>query len=307
MGGEPDRQARLGEQLAANAVGERDLGGRDQVLLALGAVVAVVAFAAPEDPEHVVLELGQLAGAFEHLAVDDVGRVALGVAMLLGLHVEHELGERAMQSRDRPAQEREARARELGAGVEIEAERRADVDVIARREVELARPAPAPHLDVRALVGADRDARVGQVRQRHQLLVELELDRRQPLGRAVELGADLRDLGHRRRAHRRPGSSTCRSRARARCGAPAAPRCGSAAPCARSRARRSGRRRGTAAATARVSRRATTCARSLRRSEMSSMWAGRRSRGARIVEVGRVANRARAPIVRAGRGRACAR
>ena len=201
------------------------------------AVVALVALAAAEDPEHVVPELGQLAGAFEDLAVDDVRRVALGVAVLLRLHVEHELGERAMQPRDRPAQEREARARELDAGLEVEAERRADVDVIARREVELARRAPAPHLDVGVLVGADRHARVGQVRQRHQLLVELELDRREPLGRAVELGADRRRPRPSPRWRRRPGPSACRSRATARCAAPAAPRCASAAPCARSRAR----------------------------------------------------------------------
>ena len=135
---------------------------------------------------------------FEHLAVDDVRRVALGVAVLLRLHVEHELGERPMQPRDRAAQEREARARELDAGLEVEAERRADVDVVARRELELARRAPAPHLDVGVLVGADRNARVGQVRQRHQLVVELGLDRREALGRAIELGADGGDVGHRR-------------------------------------------------------------------------------------------------------------
>ena len=150
------------------------------------------------------LNLGSWPVPFEDLAIDDVGRVALGVAVLLGLHVEHELGERAVQPRHRPAQEREARARELDAGLEVEAERRADVDVIARRERELARRAPAPHLDVGVLVGADRHARVGQVRQRHQLLVQLELDRRQPLGRAIELGADRGDLGHRRARRRRP-------------------------------------------------------------------------------------------------------
>ena len=72
------------------------------------------------DPEHVVLELGQLPGAFEHLAVDNVGRVALGVAMLLCLHIEHELRERTVQPRHRAAQETEARAGELGTEVEIE-------------------------------------------------------------------------------------------------------------------------------------------------------------------------------------------
>ena len=127
-------------QHAARArVGQRDLRGRDQVLLA--ALVAVVV-AAATDPEHVFLEFRQLAGALEHVAVDDVGRVALGVAVLLGVQVEHELGERAVQARDRPAQEREARAGELGAGVEIEAERRAEVDVVACRESRTPRGVP---------------------------------------------------------------------------------------------------------------------------------------------------------------------
>ena len=148
------------------------------------------------DPEHVVLELRQLAGAFEDLAVDDVGRPALGVAVLAGLHVEHELGERAVQPRDRAAQEREARARELGAGVEVHAERRAEVDVVPRRELEAARRAPAAHLDVGALVRADRHARVGQVGQRHQHRRQLGLDRLQPRRRALELAGDAVHLGH---------------------------------------------------------------------------------------------------------------
>jgi hypothetical protein len=65
--------------------------------------------AAAGDPEHVLLEFGQLTGALEHLAVDDVRRVALDVAVLCGLQVEHELRERAMQPGDRPAQKGEAR------------------------------------------------------------------------------------------------------------------------------------------------------------------------------------------------------
>ena len=227
---------RLGQELAANAVGERDLRRRDQVLLARRRI-AVFGLGAAKDPEHVVPELGQLAGALQDLAIDDVGRVALGVAVLLGLHVEHELGERAMQPRHRPAQEREAGARELDAGLEVEAERRADVDVIARREREFARHAPAPHLDVGVLVGADRNARVGQVRQRHQLLVEVDLDRGEPLGRAIELGADRGDVGHRRAGVAALPLQLADLARQDVALAPAIPRCASAAPCARPRAR----------------------------------------------------------------------
>jgi hypothetical protein len=73
--------------------------GRDQVLLGLRLV------AAPQTQNMSSLNLGSWPGAFEHLAVDDVGRVALGVAVLAGLQVQHELRQRAVQPRRRPAQE----------------------------------------------------------------------------------------------------------------------------------------------------------------------------------------------------------
>jgi len=88
-----DRQFAGSEHLLPHRVGQRDLGGRDQVLLALFFVAATA------DPEHVLLELWKLASAFEDLAVHDVRRITLGVAVLAGLHVEHELGERSVQPR----------------------------------------------------------------------------------------------------------------------------------------------------------------------------------------------------------------
>ena len=42
--------------------------------------------------EQVAREFGQLACAAQALGIDDVGRVALGVAVLLCLCIEHELG-----------------------------------------------------------------------------------------------------------------------------------------------------------------------------------------------------------------------
>jgi hypothetical protein len=64
-----------------------------------------------------------------------------------------------------PRRKREARARQLGAGLEVQAQRRAQVDMVLRREVEGARRAPAPHLDVAGLVGAHGHAGVRQVGQ----------------------------------------------------------------------------------------------------------------------------------------------
>ena len=56
--------------------------------------------------------------------------------------------------------------------------------------------APAAQLDVGTLVGADRHARVRQVRHRQQQRLQLALDLLQARGRAFELGLVLGDLGH---------------------------------------------------------------------------------------------------------------
>jgi len=58
--------------------------------------------------EQVGFKLGQLAGALERVRVDGIGNVALGVAMLAGLHIQHELAERAVQAGDLAFHHREA-------------------------------------------------------------------------------------------------------------------------------------------------------------------------------------------------------
>ena len=69
--------------------------------------------------------------------------------MLLRVHVEHELRDRAMQARELSFHHHKARAGDLGRSVEIEhAEIRAQIDVVLHRKIELARFTYAPHLDV---------------------------------------------------------------------------------------------------------------------------------------------------------------
>ena len=124
--GQADGQRLRGQDRVAHRVGQRDLGGRDQVepLVAFGAAL--------DRREHLLLELRQLRGPDQRLGVHDVGRVALGVAVLARVGVEHELRQRAMQRCERAAQEREACAGELRGGREVEqAERLAEVDVVA--------------------------------------------------------------------------------------------------------------------------------------------------------------------------------
>ena len=100
-----------------------------------------------------------------------------------------------MQARERARQHDEARTGELGGRIEVhETELLAERDVIERRERELRRRAPAPHLDVRLGVGAVGNGSVQQVRQPGLEVVELGRERRQPRLAARELVAELADL-----------------------------------------------------------------------------------------------------------------
>ena len=89
MGGELERQTAGVDDLVAHHVGQRHFGGRDQEEITI--VVEL---------EQVFLELGQLAGAHQGVAVDDIGYVIFFVAMLQRLLVEHELHQRTVQARD---------------------------------------------------------------------------------------------------------------------------------------------------------------------------------------------------------------
>ena len=84
--------------------------------------------------EEVLGELGELAGAEERLGVDHVGREDFGVAVLAGVQVEHEVGQRAFEAGSLAEVDDEARAGDLGGALEVEdAEALADLPVRAGR------------------------------------------------------------------------------------------------------------------------------------------------------------------------------
>lgn len=190
MRGQLDRQRGAFDDRVAHGVRQRNLRRRDQVLRDRVLAAALL------DAEHVVRELRQLARAVQDLGIDDVRRVRLAVAVLQRVRVDHELRERAVQACNRAAQHREACAGELRAGFEIETERRADVDVILHREVELARRAPAAHLDVVGFVFADRHAFVRDVRHAQHQVGQARLDLAELGLRRLHLVADAADFGH---------------------------------------------------------------------------------------------------------------
>src|SRR5690606_10708129 len=89
--GQAQRKIGGGNNAVARHAGQGDFRRGDQVLVFARQRVAafvdfgVVVFAALGDEEHIVFELGQLAGAVQRGTIDDVRRVALGVAVLAGL------------------------------------------------------------------------------------------------------------------------------------------------------------------------------------------------------------------------------
>ena len=174
--GQLDRQPVGLDDRLAHEVGQRHLGGRDQEIPAVAC-----------DREQIFLELRQLARAEQRVLVDEIRHVSLGVAVLLRMHVEHELDQRAVKPGDSAVQNDESAAGELRSRLEIEhAERPAEVGVVPGLELELARLAPAPNLDVRRLIRAVRNVGTEQIRQPLHDLVERA-------GNGVKVGFGFRE------------------------------------------------------------------------------------------------------------------
>ncbi len=133
-------------------VGQRDLGGRDEVQ------VALLHF------EQIGLELGELAGSEESIGAHEKRRQHLDIAVLFGMEIEHELDERPLEPCAGTHQNGETRPRDLRRPVEVQnSQSRSDVPVGFRLEGEVSRLSPATDLLVRGLVRSHGDALVGKV------------------------------------------------------------------------------------------------------------------------------------------------
>ena len=116
--------------------------------------------------KEVLAELGELAGAGERRLAHQHGRAHLEVAELACVSIEHEIGQGALEPRERPAQNHEAGARELGRALEIhQTERLADVEMLLGHEIEGGRLADFADFPVGALVLAHRHVVRGLVGQ----------------------------------------------------------------------------------------------------------------------------------------------
>ncbi len=126
VGGVPERQRLLGQDLVAVQAGQRRLARRQQVERVVAA------------PVQVVFELRQLAGGEHGRLVHQQRRQHGRVAVLAHLHVPHERDEGPLELRAKPDVHREPRLGHPGRAREIEqAERVGQLEVAARREVEI--------------------------------------------------------------------------------------------------------------------------------------------------------------------------
>src|ERR1035438_6500628 len=141
---ELQRQRTRLDDLFPHQVGQGHLGGWDQIKALLAA-----------HSEQVLLEFRQLTGADQGMGGDQIGRIDLGIAVLLRVQVEHELRECALQTRQGPSDHRKACTGDASGGLEVQlSECFADRHVVARLEREMARLAVAADFDIRRLIPA---------------------------------------------------------------------------------------------------------------------------------------------------------
>ena len=181
VGGVLEREISAIEYLAAVKIGERHLGGWDEI---------EIPFA--RDLEEILLELGQLSGANQRLRVCQKRRLHLSITMLPGVQIQHEVDQRARQARPRSAQHGKPCAGDPGGALEIKnAERVTQGPVLLRLEIEPPRRSVPTDFHVVARVCPVRHARVQQVGQRQQRRGALMFDGIPLHRKALDIGRAL--------------------------------------------------------------------------------------------------------------------
>ncbi len=170
------------ENLVGKKIGQRYFGGADEPVILFSVVV------------HVVTELGQVSRADHSLLTHHKRRVDFGVAVLAHAHIKEKVGQRPVQGRACAFEDVKARAAHLDPTFEVDdAQVLTQIPVRFGQKIELRRLAPAPHLDVVVLVGADRHAGAGHIRHVQLLVVQVGLD----LAQLLVQGADfIAEAGH---------------------------------------------------------------------------------------------------------------
>src|SRR5262249_7916360 len=129
-----ERKRSTVEDLVAMEVRERHLRRRDEIQIPVAGNL-----------EQILLELRQLPRTGERRGIDQERRLHFAIAVFACVEIEHEIDQRAFESRARAAQNGEARAGHPRRALEIDdAERRAELPVRLGIEVEWPRLAVTP-------------------------------------------------------------------------------------------------------------------------------------------------------------------
>jgi hypothetical protein len=136
----PNRQIRLGQNLVAVKVGDRDLCRGNQIEIVLYAV-------------HLALLVGQLARAQAACRIDQRRRPRFTVSVLAGVEVHHEVDQGPDEPRARAGVHRKPAAADLGPAMEIhQAEGFHEIPVWCGFEVQRRRLTPGAHHRVGRLI-----------------------------------------------------------------------------------------------------------------------------------------------------------
>ena len=192
--GQPHRQFFFIDDRFADEIGQRDFGGGNETeTFGLQSFIGRREQLSFDGPELVVLEFRQLARAEHHIVAHQQWRIDLGVTMLTGMEVEHELSDRTLQPRQSLLQHHEARATQFRSSLEIHVAKRAtEVVMRLRREGIVADLAVDVALHVAVLVYAFGHIVERQVRNRCKLFRQLLVGR---LGCLLELRHRRLELG----------------------------------------------------------------------------------------------------------------
>ena len=159
------------DDLITHEVSQRHFSGWDQ------RVVAAVCFLVQRTGmEQIAGKFRQLARTVQRIVVDQIRHVGFAVAMLLGVQIQHELRQRAVQMGNLAFHHHKTRAGQLNRCRKVQARVHfAQRHVIAHFEVKLTRRTPAFHFNVVVFIFADRHAVVRNIRDSQGNITNLGL------------------------------------------------------------------------------------------------------------------------------------
>ncbi len=123
--------------------------------------------------EQISRKLGQLPGAIHRFGIHQKRRQDFGIALLAGVNIEHEVGQRPLQPRPRIPVNRKPRAGKLRGPLQIQnPELFAQLPMRLGSEVELRRRSPATHFYIVGRRLAHRHRGVRHIRNSHQNFIQ---------------------------------------------------------------------------------------------------------------------------------------